>query len=71
MHSWPVVAATGTTIGTKALATASKVLAATAIDLYTDPKLLDAAKADFKKVREPLTWRTAIPEGQMAPKSVR
>ena len=71
MHSWPVVAATGTTIGTKALATASKVLAATAIDLYTDPKLLDAAKADFKKVRDPLTWRTAIPEGQMAPKSVR
>ena len=71
MHSWPVVAATGTSIGTKALATASKVLAATAIDLFTDPQLLAATKADFKKVREPLTWRTAIPEGQMAPKSVR
>jgi len=47
------------------------VLAATAIDLFTDPQLLAATKADFKKVREPLTWRTAIPEGQMAPKSVR
>jgi aminobenzoyl-glutamate utilization protein B len=71
MHSWPVVAATGTSIGTKALVTASKVLAATAIDLYTDPKLLADTKADFKRVTAPLTWRTAIPEGQKAPKSIR
>ncbi|MDX2143847.1 MAG: hypothetical protein SFV19_10870 [Rhodospirillaceae bacterium] len=70
-HSWPVVAATGTSIGAKALLTASKVFAATAIDLYTDPKLLADVKADFKKVREPLTWRTAIPEGQPAPKTIR
>ena len=71
MHSWPVVAATGTSIGTKALVTASKVLAATAIDLYTDAALVAAAKADFKKVREPLTWHTAIPDGQKAPLGVR
>jgi aminobenzoyl-glutamate utilization protein B len=71
IHSWPVIAATGTSIGTKALATASKVLAATAIDLYTDPALMAAAKADFKRVRDPLTWKTAIPEGQRAPKGVR
>jgi aminobenzoyl-glutamate utilization protein B len=70
-HSWPVVAATGTSIGAKALLTASKVFAATAIDLYTDPQLLAEVKADFKTVREPLTWRTAIPEGQHAPRSVR
>lgn len=71
IHSWPVIAATGTSIGTKALVTASKVLAATAIDLYTDPELLKAAKADFKKVREPLKWQTAVPDGQRAPLSVR
>jgi len=71
IHSWPVIAATGTSIGTKALTTASKVLAATAIDLYTDPALLAAAKADFKKVREPLTWKTAIPDGQKVPKGLR
>ncbi|MBL8629727.1 MAG: amidohydrolase [Rhodospirillaceae bacterium] len=71
IHSWPVIAATGTSIGTKAMATASKVLAATAIDLMTDPALMAAAKADFKKVRDPLTWRSAIPDAQKAPKSVR
>jgi len=71
IHSWPVIAATGGSIGTKALTTASKVLAATAIDLYTDAKLLADTKADFRRVREPLTWKTAIPDGQMAPRSVR
>jgi aminobenzoyl-glutamate utilization protein B len=71
IHTWPVIASTGTSIGTKALTTASKVLAATAIDLYADPQLLAATKADFKRVRDPLTWKTAIPEGQKAPKSVR
>lgn len=71
IHSWPVIAATGTSIGTKSLLTASKVLAATAIDLYTDPKLLAAAKADFKRVRDPLTWKTAIPDGQKVPLGLR
>ena len=70
-HSWPVVAATGTSIGTKALVTAAKTIAATAIDLYTDPKLLAAVKADWKQARGEAPFQTLIPENQRAPKQVR
>ena len=70
-HSWPVVAATGTTIGTKALVTAAKTIAATAIDLYTDPNLMARVKADWRKSRGDAPFRTVIPEGQPAPLTVR
>lgn len=70
-HSWPVVAATGTTIGTKALVTAAKTITATAIDLYTDPALMERVKADWRKSRGDAPFKTLIPDGQMAPVSVR
>jgi aminobenzoyl-glutamate utilization protein B len=66
-HSWPVIAASGTSIGTKALVTAAKVLSATTIDLMTDPALVQAAKQDFATTMKGVTWKTAIPEGQQAP----
>jgi aminobenzoyl-glutamate utilization protein B len=71
IHSWPVVAATGTSIGTKALVVAGKALAATAVDLYTDPALLARVKADWRQTRGDAPWTTLIPEGQMAPATVR
>lgn len=49
-HSWQNVAADGTTIGTKGLLNASRVFALTAIDLFTDSKLLQAVKDEFKLV---------------------
>ncbi len=70
-HSWPVVAATGTTIGTKALVTAAKTITATAIDLYTDPVFMARVKADWRESRGDAPFRTVIPEGQAAPASVR
>ncbi|MDG2244488.1 MAG: amidohydrolase [Rhodospirillaceae bacterium] len=70
-HSWPVVAATGTTIGTKALVTAAKTMTATAIDLYTDPALMERVKADWRKSRGDAPFETLIPARQMAPVSVR
>jgi len=70
-HSWPVVAATGTTIGTKALVTAAKTITATAIDLYTDPAFMARVKADWRESRGDAPFRTVIPEGQAAPASVR
>lgn len=70
-HSWPVVAATGSSIGTKALVTAAKTMAATAIDLYTDPDLMERVKADWRKSRGDAPFETLIPDGQMAPASVR
>ena len=71
LHSWPVVAATGTSIGTKALVVAAKALAGTAVDLYSDPKLLARVKADFAETRGDEPWQTLIPEGQKAPNKIR
>jgi aminobenzoyl-glutamate utilization protein B len=52
-HSWQNVAAGGSTIGTKALINAAKVFALSAIDLFTDTSLVDAAKQEFEKRRGP------------------
>ncbi len=53
-HSWAVVACTGMSIGHKGMIYASKALAMTMADLYTNPKLVEAVKKDFKdnKVNE-------------------
>jgi aminobenzoyl-glutamate utilization protein B len=50
-HSWQNVAAGGTTIGTKGLINAAKVFALTAIDLYSDPKLIQEAQREFETKR--------------------
>ena len=70
-HSWPVVAATGSSIGNRALLLAAKTLVNSAIDLYTDQQLLDRVKADFRQTRGDQPWQTLIPEGQVAPARVR
>jgi aminobenzoyl-glutamate utilization protein B len=70
-HSWQIVACTGTSIGEKGMMVAAKALAATAIDLYTSPSLIEKARADFKTIRDPLEFVTLIPEGQPAPKAIR
>ena len=71
IHSWPVVAATGTSIGDKALLVAAKALAATAVDLFTDQALVERVKADWREMRGDAPWKTLIPEGQSAPARVR
>ncbi len=50
-HSWQNVAVDGTTIGTKGMINAAKVFSLTAIDLFTNPRLLKAAKDEFDQVR--------------------
>ncbi len=50
-HSWQNVAAGGTTIGTKSLINTAKVFALTAIDLYTNPALVDEVKEEFESRR--------------------
>ena len=52
-HSWQNVAADGTTIGTKGLLNASRVFALTAVELYSDAKLLKAVQDEFKQVVGP------------------
>ncbi|HEY4611593.1 MAG TPA: amidohydrolase [Bacteroidota bacterium] len=70
-HSWQIVACTGTSIGEKGMLFAAKSLATSAIELMQTPALIQKAKDDFKKIREPLPYMTLIPEGQKAPKSIR
>ncbi|MDO4314632.1 MAG: amidohydrolase [Oscillospiraceae bacterium] len=48
-HSWQNVSCGRTEIGHKAALHAGKVLAATAIDLLTDPALLETARTEFQK----------------------
>ena len=48
-HSWQNVSCGHTSIGHKSVITAGKVLAATAMDLFEKPEVLEAAKAEFEK----------------------
>lgn len=45
-HSWQAIAAGGTSIGSKGMVVAAKTLAMTAVDLFTDPALVEAAKVE-------------------------
>ena len=48
-HSWQAIAAGGTTIGEKGMVVAAKSMAMTAIDLFTNPELVAAAKAEHQR----------------------
>jgi aminobenzoyl-glutamate utilization protein B len=62
-HGWPVVACGGMSIGHKGMVWASKALAATMIDLYRDPKLVQNVRAEFAKKTEGITYKPYIPDG--------
>ncbi len=47
-HSWAVVACSGMSIGHKGMVYAAKALGMTMADLYTDKKLVEQVKKDFK-----------------------
>jgi aminobenzoyl-glutamate utilization protein B len=46
-HSWQAVAAGGTSIGTKGMMVAAKTLTLTAMDIFKNPKTVEAAKAEL------------------------
>lgn len=48
-HSWQAVACGGTSVGIKGMMVAAKTMTLTAIDLYTDPALVQRAKEEFTK----------------------
>jgi aminobenzoyl-glutamate utilization protein B len=68
MHTWPVTACGGTSIGVKATVNAAHVLARTALDVLTDDELRGAARADFERRAEDFEYVSPIPEGQEAPR---
>jgi aminobenzoyl-glutamate utilization protein B len=54
-HSWQAIAAGGTTIGLKGMMVAAKTLALTAVDLMTNPQLVEDATAAYRK-QIPAGW---------------
>jgi aminobenzoyl-glutamate utilization protein B len=62
-HSWAVVACGGMSIGHKGMLYAAKALGMTMVDLFTNPKLVDEIKAEFKERKGDTTYEPMIPEG--------
>uniref|UniRef100_UPI0040498A74 amidohydrolase n=1 Tax=Fulvivirga sp. TaxID=1931237 RepID=UPI0040498A74 len=50
-HSWQAVAAGGTSIGNKGMMIAAKTLTMSAMDLFSNPKLIEDAKKEFNERR--------------------
>jgi aminobenzoyl-glutamate utilization protein B len=63
-HTWQAAATSGMSIGQQGMVVAAKAIALTAIDLFTDPALVQAAKDDFKKQLAGKSYYTAIPADQ-------
>ena len=70
-HSWQATACAGMSIGQRGMLVAAKALALTASDLFADPKLVEAAKADFEKQMKGKTYTSQIPADQKAPLDYR
>ena len=63
-HTWQAAASTGMSIGQEGMVIAAKALALTAADLFAQPQLVQAAKADFTKKLAGKTYESPIPAGQ-------
>ncbi len=63
-HSWSATACHGTKGGREAAVTAAKVLAATAVELFTDSDLVSRCRKAFEADTEGREYISPIPEGQ-------
>ena len=70
-HSWQSAACAGMSIGRKGMLVAAKSLVLTAVDLFTEPKQVAAAKASFEKRRAGFEYRSRIPADQKPPLNYR
>ena len=70
-HSWQSAACAGTSIGRKGMMVAAKTLALTAMDLFTDPAQVKAARDNYEKRRAGFEYRSRVPEGQKPPLTYR
>jgi len=70
-HSWQATACTGMSIGQRGMVIAAKALAITAEDLFSDPKLVSAARADFELKMKGKNYASQIPPNQTPPLDYR
>lgn len=59
-HSWQAVACGGTDIGIKGMMVASKTMAFTAIDLFTNPDLIKKAKEEFIQTKGDYQYKALL-----------
>lgn len=59
-HSWQAVACGGTEVGTKGMMVAAKTMALTAIDLFTDPTLVNKAKEEFLRSKGDYQYKALL-----------
>jgi aminobenzoyl-glutamate utilization protein B len=71
MHTWPVTACGGTSIGLEGAIGAARVLTLTAVDVFTDADLRAATRADFERRTEGFTYVSPIPPEQAGPRGYR
>lgn len=67
MHTWSTAACAAAAPGQAAVLAAAKYLAATAVDLLTQPERLKVIKAEFAERTKGLEWKTVLPEGYEPP----
>jgi aminobenzoyl-glutamate utilization protein B len=66
-HSWQATACAGGTIGVKGMMVAAKAMALTTLDLFTDPPIIQKAKAEFDQKRGPgFVYKTRLADRKPA-----
>lgn len=70
-HTWQAAACAGMSIGQKGMVVAAKALAAMGQELFSNPRLVAEAKADFAKQMKGKVYKSVIPEGQKPPVNFR
>jgi aminobenzoyl-glutamate utilization protein B len=70
-HTWQAAACAGMSIGRKGMMVAAKTIVLTAMDLFTDPGQVDAAKTSFATRKAGFEYRSRVPEGQKPPLNYR
>lgn len=67
LHTWPVTACGGMSIGLRGTLAAAEVLALTALDVLTDADLREAARADFNRRTASFTYVSPLSPQQIRP----
>ena len=67
LHTWPVTACGGMSIGDKSALDSAKIMAGVGFDLMTDADLRAAARADFDRRKAGRPYVSPLPDGKARP----
>lgn len=70
LHTWPVTACGGMSIGDKGALNAAKVLAGVGYDIITDADFRAQVKADFEQRKGAYHYQSPLPEGKKRPDAI-